>query len=78
MTPSEKVYKIAARCLKPIENQIYEADRQKVIEAIVQEIENAKATIVVDENSLKPENLFDGEAVTVLEEDGLIITIRKR
>jgi len=72
------LYKIAAKCLKPIENQIYEADRQKVIEAIVVELENAKATIVVDGNSLKPESLFDGEAVTVVEEDGLIITIRKR
>ena len=48
MTPSEKAYKMAAKCLKPIENQIYEADRQKVITAIIQEIENAKATIVVD------------------------------
>ena len=65
MTPSEKVYKIAAKCLKPIENQIYEADRQKVIEAIIQAIENARATIVVDENSLKPVSLFDGLTVEI-------------
>ena len=50
MTPSEKMYKIAAKCLKPIENQIYEADRQKVIEAIVVELEK-----IQDTNILHPE-----------------------
>jgi hypothetical protein len=51
--------RIAAKCLKPIEHQIYESDRQKVIKAIVEELGRAKATIVADANSLKPESLLD-------------------
>jgi hypothetical protein len=52
--------RIAARCLKPIEHQIYESDRQIVIRAIAGELQRVRDTIVVDENSLKPESLFDG------------------
>jgi hypothetical protein len=31
--------RIVSKCLKPIENQIHETDRQKVIRAIVEAIE---------------------------------------
>jgi hypothetical protein len=66
--------RIAAKCLKPIEHQIYESDRQIVIRAIAGELQRARDTIVADENSLKPESLFDGNnADTYSPGDKLII-----
>jgi uncharacterized protein YqgQ len=50
--------RIAAKCLKPIEHQIYEPDRQKVIKAIVEELEKAKATIVIETEDYTLERLI--------------------
>ena len=39
--------RIAAKCLKPIEHQIYEPDRQKVIKAIVEELQKVRDITVL-------------------------------
>jgi len=40
--------RIAAKCLKPIEHQIYESDRQLVIRAIAGELQRARTTITIE------------------------------